>query len=152
MRSIVLCFLFLVFYSQINAQSQSQTNRYKVIQGFGYLHTQVDFIISHWADHPLNHKPVDEHEAKLQEHIINEIEFDEEWVEFMMVEDNIATISKNTDQMVVDALHENLRFYHMVLTHLRNPEEVDQKIKKWEVELKKASINLYDVIYRALCD
>ena len=69
---------------------QAQEDKYRAIQGFGYLHTQVTMLIVHWKTHPLNHKAVDKHEAALQNHIINELEHDEEWVEFMMVESSLS--------------------------------------------------------------
>lgn len=130
---------------------QAQEDKYRAIQGFGYLHTQVTMLIVHWKTHPLNHKAVDKHEAALQNHIINELEHDEEWVEFMMVESSLSHFSEHIDQNVQKIINENLKFYHEVLTHLREPDSISSKLQDWNKKLKKAEDNLFKVIYPALC-
>lgn len=145
--TILSLVLLFIFSNNINAQE----DKYRAIQGFGYLHTQVTMLIVHWKTHPLNHKPVDKHEAELQDHIINELEHDEEWVEFMMVEGSLSHFSDHIDESVQKIINENLQFYHSVLTHLRKPEDISSKIEDWQKKLKEAEKKLFNTIYPALC-
>ena len=144
---LVLTYFFLLTSNPV----QAQKDKYKVIQGFGYLHTQVSMLLNHWEKHPLNHKATEEQEAKLQEHIIAELEHDEEWVEFMMVEESLSHFEGNLDASIKKIIHENLQFYHAVLTHLRKPEEIDEKLKEWREQFKIIQNNLYNQIFPVLC-
>ncbi len=150
MQKLISLFLFFVLYFSFSLV-QAQEDKYRAIQGFGYLHTQVTMLIVHWKTHPLNHKAVDKHEAALQNHIINELEHDEEWVEFMMVEGSLSHFSDHIDQDVQKTINENLQFYHKVLTHLRQPDDINKHLSKWKESLKKAEEKLYKIIYPALC-
>jgi len=134
---LALAYLFLF----TNSSMQAQEDKYKAIQGFGYLHTEVAMLISHWEKHPLNHKAADEHEKMLKEHIIVELEHDEEWVEYMMVEGSLSHFEDLLDDESKKVISTNLKFYHKVLTHLRNPEEIDSKIKDWRIYTKKFSLS-----------
>jgi hypothetical protein len=150
MQKLISLFLFFVLYFSFSLV-QAQEDKYRAIQGFGYLHTQVTMLIVHWKTHPLNHKAVDKHEADLQNHIINELEHDEEWVEFMMVEGSLSHFSDHIDQDVQKTINENLQFYHKVLTHLRQPDDINKHLSEWKESLKKAEEKLYKIIYPALC-
>ncbi len=144
---LALAYLFLLNSNPV----QAQEDKYKVIQGFGYLHTQVSMLLSHWEKHPLNHEATEKQEAALQEHIIAELEHDEEWVEFMMVEESLSHFEDKLDDPIKKIIHENLQFYHLVLTHLRKPKEVDAKLNEWREQFKNIQNNLYNQIFPVLC-
>ena len=148
MKNIFIAFLFLIFLS---TQSFAQKDKYKMIQGLGYLHTQVTMLIVHWEKHPLNHKPVDDHEAMLQEHIITEMEHDEEWAEYMMVENNLSHFEHVLDDKIKKSINQALEFYHYVISHLRKPEEVKIQYDDWKKKLAETETLLFEVIYPALC-
>jgi hypothetical protein len=150
MKKITLILLILLFVININSL-QAQEDKYKVIQGIGYLHTQVTMLLVHWEKHPLNHKALDAHEAELQDHIITELEHDEEWVEFMMVEGSLSHFSEHIDEKTKIIINNNLKFYHHVLTNLRNPDDINSKIDEWNKKLKVAENDLYHTIFPALC-
>ncbi|MCH2021197.1 MAG: hypothetical protein MK207_01855 [Saprospiraceae bacterium] len=150
MKKITIVLFVLLFFMN-NISLKAQEDKYKVIQGIGYLHTQVTMLIVHWKKHPLNHKALDAHEAKLQEHIISELEHDEEWIEYMMVEANLSQFSENFDKKTKFIIKKNLKFYHTVISSLNNPKEFSENLPDWLTQLKDSEINLYNYIYPALC-
>ncbi len=147
-KTVYLLLIFISTYQITLAQSE----KYKGIQGIGYLHTQTTLLLNNWDIHPLNHKPMDEHEAEFQMHLREEIQHDEEWVEYVLVEENLLHQFRDhiTDQ-VTDAIDANISFYLEVLKALKDPELMDKNRDTWQKELVDANIRLYDVIYPALC-
>ncbi|MCH2045644.1 MAG: hypothetical protein MK212_16125 [Saprospiraceae bacterium] len=136
---------------QVQAQDNEDKNmKYKAIQGLGYLHTQTTMIIDHWDTHMLNHKPMDEHEKEFQDHMRKELEHDEEWAEYMMVEDNLMNHFSLKDN-VKSALNANLSFYHEVIHLLNDPDGFSEKLEDLKTRLGEADKNIYEVIYPALC-
>lgn len=149
MNSILKKLLILPFVF-IFLVSFAQEKRYKAVQGLGYLHTQVSLLINNWDVHPLNHAAIDEHEEIFQKHLVEELEHDEEWAEYMMVEENLVFAEGGIilDLDVQEALDDNLEFYHMVIKALRSPDTFD--LDEYEVELELADERLYELIFPAL--
>ena len=145
--SLLTAFLLLVFVPRV--QAQDEMDKYKVVQGIGYLHTQVTLIIEGWDVHPLNHKPVDEMEAAFQNHMIQEYEHDEEWAQFLLVDDIVLDhFGEFLDADEEDALNYNLDFYNRVIKALENPEVFPEE--EFKEDLEMANEYLYDMIYPAL--
>lgn len=146
-RCALLAGMLLMFLPGI-----SQKERYQAIQGLGYLHTQVTILLENWEMHPLNEFDLDEFEKDYKRHFVEEITHDEEWVEFMLVEDNLLfQFEEHIDADVEDALRDNLEFYRKVINLLRNSEEMDIQLTDLRNELQGADSRLYEQIYPALC-
>lgn len=131
---------------------QAQDDKYKSIQGIGYLHTQTALILNNWKTHPLNHEPMSKQEAVIQSHFLEEFEHDEEWVDIVLVESNVFEQFKDhMNEKVEDAIRDNLEFYKDVLEALKYPDKISDNREAWLEDLVQANIRLYDVIYPALC-
>ncbi|MCB9230283.1 MAG: hypothetical protein H6581_01350 [Bacteroidia bacterium] len=153
MKQIITFFFAfsLLFSSQVFSQGEDAVvKKYLAIQGLGYLHTQVALLIKNWEIHPLNHAALDEHEHEFQKHLLEELEHDEEWAEYMMVEENLVFSEEGLilDVDVQDALDDNLEFYHRVIKSLRTPDTFN--IEQFEGELELASERLYNVVFPAI--
>lgn len=135
-----------------STQAQNNDEKYKAIQGIGYLHTQTSLLLTNWDIHPLNHKPMDEQEAVFQEHLIEEIEHDEEWAEYVLVEDNLfdGPLKENISDEVRYAIETNIAFYLKILKAIRDPELMKKNRKLWQKEMVDANKRLYDEIFPAL--
>lgn len=147
-RTLTLSFLFFGLCFQVHAQQK----RYKAIQGMGYLHTQVTILIDNWTTHPLSSIDLDEFQKEYREHFLDEIQHDEEWVEFMLVEDNVLfQFDNHIDAVTEEAIEENIRFYDRVIELIKSPDEMEANLEALRNELQEADYRLYDVIYPALC-
>jgi hypothetical protein len=143
-----LLFLMLSFSNTAQAQSQ---DKYKVIQGLSYLHTQVSLILTNWDVHPLNKIPLDGIEAEFQNHFVEEMAHDEEWVEFILVEDNLLDrFGEGLSPEVGGAIEENLEFYDKIFQMLRDADEVSLQIEDMLDALKAAEERLYLTIFPAI--
>lgn len=141
-------FFALLFSGNLNAQVE---DKYKVIQGLSYLHTQVSLILTNWEVHPLNKIPLDGIEEEFQNHFVEEMEHDEEWVEFILVEDNLLDrFGEGLSPEVGGAIEENLEFYGEIFKMLRNPDEVTLQIEDMIDALKVAEERLYETIFPAI--
>ena len=130
----------------------AQKAKYQGIQGLGYLHTQVTILIDNWETHPLSETSLDAFEEEYKNHFLEEIEHDEEWVEFMLVEENlIYQFDDHIDVKVEEAIEDNLRFYHRVVQMIQDPETMEASLEELKADLQGADSNLYDIIYPAIC-
>lgn len=135
----------------VAVSGQAQNKRYKVIQGLSYLHTQVSLIINNWEVHPLSTIELDKFSEEYKKHFIEEIEHDEEWVEFMLVDENWnAALGDNNSKDVEKALNQNLLFYRLVYELIQKPETVTKKLPTLMKRLEKADNRLYQIIFPAL--
>ncbi|MEM0997338.1 MAG: hypothetical protein AAGN35_09680 [Bacteroidota bacterium] len=126
-------------------------DKYKVVQGLGYLHTQVKLLLDNWSIHPLNTTPLDDFEEEWQKHLREEIEHDEEWAEFMLVEENLLdSFGEGLNPEVEGAVEENLKFYRDVIKMLRTPEQMGDEIDPLKESLAEAEDRLYQVIFPAM--
>lgn len=142
---ITLFFFALVF------TSQAQEKKYKVVQGLSYLHTQVSLLIDNWEVHPLSGIELDKFSAEYKKHFIDEIEHDEEWVEFMLVDENWnSVLGDSTDKELTKALNKNLVFYHEVYQLMKEPKEFGKKLNNLMRKKEKADDRLYHIIFPAL--
>lgn len=140
-----LCFCFA-------SQGFAQKSKYQGIQGLGYLHTQVTILIENWETHPLSENGLDVFEEEYKQHFLEEIEHDEEWVEFMLVEDNLLfQFDSHIDAEVEEAIEHNLAFYHKVVELIKDPESMGASLDELKGDLQEADSNLYDIIYPAIC-
>ncbi len=147
-KLLLLSILCLCFGSQVSAQK----SKYQGIQGLGYLHTQVTILIENWETHPLSEIGLDVFEEEYKQHFIEEIEHDEEWVEFMLVEDNLLfQFDSHIDAKVEEAIENNLGFYHKVIQMIREPDSMEASLDVLKGDLQQADSNLYDIIYPAIC-
>ncbi len=143
--------LFILFFS-LAFTLQAQKKKYQAIQGLGYLHTQITILIDNWEVHPLNEISLDAFQKEYRSHFVEEIQHDEEWVEFMLVEDNLLFgFEEHISADVEEALESNIEFYDRVIEMLRSPDEVTLNLEALENELEDADARLYEVIYPALC-
>ncbi|MGB0524176.1 MAG: hypothetical protein ACPGJS_14505 [Flammeovirgaceae bacterium] len=147
LKSVLLTAFFLV----MAIAAQAQEKKFKVVQGLSYLHTQVELIIDNWEVHPLSTVDLDKFAAEYKKHFIEEIEHDEEWVEFMLVDENWDSvfgdsISKDVEQ----ALNKNLVFYSEVYELIKTPETFTKKLKVLMKRREKADHRLYHIIFPAL--
>lgn len=146
-------FLFLLtcicFFS---IQTKAQEAKYKAIQGIGYLHTQITLLLNNWEFHPLSQVPLDEFEEEFEQHFIEELEHDEQWVEYMMVEENfLLNFSEDVDEDTEDAIEENLEFYRSVITAIKKG-SIKERLADLRTQLRLMDENLYEEIFPALCD
>lgn len=142
---VTLCFAF-------STQLQAQKERFQGIQGLGYLHTQVTILITNWETHPLSEMGLDAFEEEYKQHFLDEIKHDEEWVEFMLVEDNLLfQFDSKIEADVETAIEENLRFYSRVIDMVQDQDTMEASLLELRNELKGADSKLYDVIYPAIC-
>lgn len=140
-----LCFCFI-------APASAQKSKYQGIQGLGYLHTQVTILVDNWETHPLSESGLDAFEEEYKQHFVEEIAHDEEWVEFMLVEDNLLfQFDSHIDASVEEAIEENLEFYHRVIKMIQDPDSMDASLEELKGELQGADSKLYDIIYPAIC-
>ena len=143
-RVTVLPILFAFCFVCLNLNAQNE--KFKVIQGLGYLHTQVSIIVNGWEIHPLNIVPMDDFEEEFEKHFLEELEHDEEWVESLMVEDGIMNALEGIiDDEAEEAIFANLAFYESVIKGLRDPEKVN--VSSWRAQLLEANSRLYEVIF-----
>lgn len=144
--------LLLLLALGLSTSLQAQKKKYQAIQGLGYLHTQITILIDNWATHPLNEGSVDEFTREFRDHFVEEIQHDEEWVEFMLVEDNLLFgFEEHISAEVEEALESNIEFYDKVIEMIQTPEEMSLNLEALQNELEDADARLYDVIYPALC-
>lgn len=144
----LLALLFLGF----SLSAQAQKLKYQAIQGLGYLHTQVTILIENWNTHPLNEMGLDAFQSEYRDHFLEEIKHDEEWVEFMLVEDNVLfQFDEHLDAATEEAIEENIAFYDKVIGLIQSRDEMDANMDALVNELEEADARLYDVIYPALC-
>lgn len=145
---VSLLFITVMFSGQAHAQNE---DKYKVIQGISYLHTQVSLILTNWDVHPLNKIPLDGIEEEFQNHFVEEMEHDEEWVEFILVEDNLLDrFGEGLTPEVGGAIEDNLEFYAQIFKMLRNPDQVTLQIDDMIDGLKAAEDRLYQTIFPAI--
>ena len=148
--SIIMVAGFL-FGMTATTSAQGQEDKYKVIQGLGYLHTQVTLLLNNWEVHPLNDIPLEEVAEEYYDHFLEEFEHDEEWVEFMMVEDNLLEgFGEDLDMSIEDAIDENLIFYDEVYKIVKKPGLLTKQLADYKKKLKEADQRLYGKIYPAL--
>lgn len=141
----------LLFGTVATTSAQGHEDKYKVVQGLGYLHTQVTLLLDNWEIHPLNDIPLDDVAEEYYDHFLEEFEHDEEWVEFMMVEDNLLEgFGEELDASIEDAIDENLIFYDEVYKIVRKPGVLSKELKEYKIRLKEAENRLYQTIYPAL--
>jgi hypothetical protein len=145
---LLLLPLMLVFTNPLQAQEPEVPNKYKVVQGLGYLHTQVTLILDNWTMHPLNTTPLDEFEEEWQKHLLEEIEHDEEWAEFMLVEDNLLDeFGADIGPEVEGAVETNLEFYREVIKLLHEPDRMSEELESLRDQQKEAEGRLYETIF-----
>lgn len=85
------------------------------------------------------------------DHFLEEFEHDEEWVEYMMVEDNLLDgFGEEVDPSIEDAIEENLVFYDEIYKIVHKPGLLSKQKKEYDAKLKEADDRLYDVIFPAL--
>ncbi len=151
-RLIPKTLLIAAFSFCLYSFSFAQKSKYQGIQGLGYLHTQVTILIDNWETHPLSESGLDAFEEEYKQHFVEEIEHDEEWVEFMLVEDNLLfQFDSHIDAKVEEAIEENLDFYHKVIQTIRDSETMSASLEELKGLLQEADSNLYDIIYPAIC-
>lgn len=153
MTSSITRFLTLTFLVLgLSFQVQAQKKKYQAIQGLGYLHTQVTILIDNWELHPLSDIDLDEFQKEYREHFLEEIQHDEEWVEFMLVEDNLLfQFDEHIDAVTEEAIEENIAFYDKVIELIQQPESMEASLEELRNELQEVDARLYDVIYPSLC-
>lgn len=153
MKKILTSVLALAFFVLLteNATAQDKIEKYRGIQGLGYLHTQVTLLIENWGTHPLNHKPMDEHEKEWQEHLQQEIEHDEELVELLFVEEGLVyQLDEMLDPDTEADLEANLEFYREIIHAVSEPEKFTDNLQGWKEELEVAERRLYEDIFPAI--
>lgn len=135
----------------LTLSAEAQEKKYKVVQGLSYLHTQVSLLLDNWEVHPLSTIDLDKFSAEYKKHFIEEIEHDEKWVEFMLVDENWnSVLGDSVSKEVIKALNKNLVFYDDVFQLIKKPKEFTKKLRVLMRQKEQADDRLYHVIFPAL--
>ena len=152
-RYTLITSLLVVFILSSFQSAQAQEDKYKIIQGLGYLHTQVTLLIDHWKYHPLNDIPMDDISEEYYDHFLEEFEHDEEWVEFMMVEENLMKhFGEDITEEVATAIEDNLVFYEDIYEKVKKPGVMSKELEGLKEKMKEADHKFYHTILPALCN
>lgn len=151
LKKIILGLLIVMGANLAVAQPTDEVKtHHEALVGMSYLHIQVTLILNHWDFHPLNNIPLDEIDGEFQEHMLEEMEHDEAWVDNLLVEEVFDSMDPPLEIETEEAINANLEFYEQVLGLLRDPEALSKKIKSLQEELEEAETRLYDIILPAL--